>query len=90
MTTLYIVTRLDLEENEFETFRVAYKTWEAAVTEIIGDMNSLVDDHVSGLGADIKKVDRENFEIHKRAPDEWATGDFLTFGWTITEVTVEE
>ena len=84
MTTLYVVTRLDMEENEFATFHVAHKTFSASLTAIIEDMNSLVDEH-----ADVEKVTHENLDIHKVGPGEWATSDFLTFGWTITEVTVE-
>ena len=93
MTTLYIVTRLDMEENEFETFRVAHKSYYDAVTAVIEDMNSLVDDdHPAASRHDDnpEKVDRASLEIHKIAPDEWATSDLAGFGWTVTEVTVEE
>ena len=87
MTALYVVARTDVEENETETFRVAYKTFEAAVAEIIGDMNSLLDDDADDGP---EKVDRKNFEIHITSGGEWKTEEFFGgFYWTVTEVTLE-
>ena len=84
MTTLYVVTRTDLEEvGEIETFRLAFKTWEAAVEAIIEDITSSVVDE------DADKVRREDLEIHKINLDEWKTDD-NNFVWTITGVDVKD
>ena len=85
MTTLYVVTRTDNQEGDSDTLRVAHKSYYDAVTAVIEDMNSLVNDDDAGF-----KVDRANLDIHKIAVDLWVTGDLVDFSWTITEVTVEE